>query len=94
MRRFRGIRVGLLIAISGSLAAGCGVSVTPKTPPAPPFLGETIVVAAVGDAAVLPTVIAQRGEWEASRGGSCQLVDKPVWPVPTYWSSAATGSAT
>jgi multiple sugar transport system substrate-binding protein len=40
-----------------------------------------VIVAAVGDPAVLSTVSAQRGEWEASRGASCEVLDKPVEPA-------------
>ena len=67
---------GLVIALA---ASGCGTTATtPAKPVQPTFRGETVVVAAVGDADVLLAVIAQRGEWEASRGAACRVLDKPV----------------
>ena len=79
MSRFRGGRVGRWVVISGALVAGCGTPTATK--PAPlPFRGVSIVVAAVGETAVLPTVSAQRGEWEASREASCRVLDQPVEP--------------
>src|SRR5581483_11715105 len=46
----------------------------------PRFQGVHLAVAAVGDTAVLRTVEAQLGEWKASRGGECSLLEKPVEP--------------
>ena len=60
--------------------AGCG-STTPTKPAPPPFQGIRLTVAAVGDAAVLPTVTAQRGEWEASRGATCVIEPNAVEPA-------------
>ena len=79
MSRRRGGRVGLWLVVSGALAAGCGTPAT-VTKPAAPLRGVTLVVAAVGDAAGLPTVAAQRGEWEASREAACRVLDAPVGP--------------
>ena len=45
-----------------------------------PFQGLRIVVAAVGDPSVLPTVNAQRGEWEANGGGLCVVQEEAVEP--------------
>ncbi len=75
-----GILIRILVAISGLLATGCnGPGSSSATKPAAlPFRGETLVVAAVGEPGALPTVAAQRGEWEESRGASCQIVKTPV----------------
>ncbi len=60
-------------------AAGCGGGVSePSSKPGSALKGAKIVVAAVDDAAILPTVTAQRGEWEASREASCTVAEKAV----------------
>ena len=77
MSRFRRFRLGaiLICAISG-----CGTpDDTPKAAE-PPFQGERLVVAAVGDPAILATVAPQRGEWTATRGGEFTIREKPVDP--------------
>jgi multiple sugar transport system substrate-binding protein len=82
MRRFRGNRVGFwLVFFVIGLFAGCGWSGSTSKPAAMPLAGARIVVAAVGDQAVLGTVKAQLGEWQASRGASCTVLDKPVEPA-------------
>ncbi len=77
MSRFRRVRFGaiLICAISG-----CGTpDDTPKAVEQP-FQGEKIVVAAVGDPAILATVAPQRGEWSATRGGEFTIRKAPVDP--------------
>src|SRR4051812_21127738 len=59
--------------------AGCGGSPsTPASKPSAVLKGAKIVVAAVDESAILPTVASQRGEWEASREASCMVVEKAV----------------
>jgi multiple sugar transport system substrate-binding protein len=78
--------IGTVVAGAVSLGlSACGKPEPPKAV-APPFQGVQVVVGAVGDPAVLATVDAQRGEWEASRGASCRIQKDAVDP-------ASTGSA-
>jgi multiple sugar transport system substrate-binding protein len=46
----------------------------------PPFKGTKIVVAAVGDTALLPALNTQRGEWMASRGAELEVRAAAVDP--------------
>jgi multiple sugar transport system substrate-binding protein len=78
MNGLRSVRFGvglqsLALAASVLALAGCGSDAPQESAPPPSFQGVKIAVAAVGDPAVLATVAAQRGEWEASRGGSCEV---------------------
>lgn len=84
MSRFRGVWVGLLLAplVIGSFA-GCGGPGRAPATTGPTFRGTRVVVGTVGSAAVLATVTAQRGEWEASRGASCIVLEEPVEPKAT-----------
>ena len=73
-------RAGFRWAVAAlALTSGCFGSKAPKVVQ-PPHRGATVVVAAVGDGDVLPTVVAQRGEWEESRGASCTVLEQPVEP--------------
>lgn len=78
MGRLRGVFIGPLLVTLGALAAGCGGSVPVEKKAAFPLKGERIVVAAFHDRSALPAVIAQRGEWEQSRGAACQVLDDPA----------------
>ncbi len=69
--------VGLLVIVLP--IGGCSGPTTP-TVSTPTLQGARIVVAAVGDAGILPVVAAQRGEWQASRGAECAVRDKAVTP--------------
>jgi multiple sugar transport system substrate-binding protein len=81
MSHFRRVLVQLLIAgVEAVTLASCGQPGAEPTPVAPSYHGVRVVVAAVGDPGILPTVSAQRGEWEASRGGTCVVREKPVEP--------------
>jgi len=84
MTRFRGVRVG--VGLWFVFAAGCGGPGAPAKKAASPLQGVKIAVAAVGDRAVLATVRAQLGEWQASRRAFCTVIDQPVAP-----SAAGTG---
>ena len=76
-----GRRLGLTaLAAFWATFGGCG-SPTDVAPKGPAYRGVRVVVAAVGDAAVLSPVGAQRGEWEASRGAKCDLRDTPLGPA-------------
>src|SRR4051812_598234 len=86
MRRRRVIGRGLpgvLWALGTSylfLVSGCSDQEPPSTPAAaaPSFAGVKLEVAALGDAAILTGLSAQRGEWEASRGGKITIREQPV----------------
>ena len=81
MNRSRGAGVGL--ALAAGLLGGCGTPAKEPAAAGPRFRGVTVVVAAVGEADVLPTVVAQRGEWQASRGATCEVRESPVGPSET-----------
>lgn len=77
-----GRRAGVRWAVGAVLmlmASGCFGSKVAKVIQ-PPHQGAKVVVAAIGDGAVLPTVTAQRGEWEESRQASCTVLEQPVEP--------------
>jgi multiple sugar transport system substrate-binding protein len=78
--RFRAVTVGLIAVGLGGLS-GCGGS-SPAPPEAKPpsFSGVRITVGAVGEPALLKSVLAQRGEWQESRGGEVLVQEKPVDP--------------
>src|SRR5262249_40858100 len=81
MSQFRRVPLQLLIVGLVAVAlAGCGQPPAEQRPAAPSFRGVQVIVAAVGDPGILPTVSAQRGEWEASRGGTCVVREKPLEP--------------
>jgi multiple sugar transport system substrate-binding protein len=88
MRRILGVKVrtrivlwGWLIGLAAAMT-GCGSSGEPGKAAVAPFQGVGVTVAAIGDTKILPTVSAQRGEWEASRGGTCKVLDVAVEPSP------------
>jgi multiple sugar transport system substrate-binding protein len=64
-------------------AVGCGGSSNEPLTPAQPFKGVTIAAAAIGDPAILPTLIAQRGEWSANRGAEVTIRETPIDPRST-----------
>jgi multiple sugar transport system substrate-binding protein len=76
-------RWGLILGLTSTLG-GCslGTSKT-KTASAPPFQGVKLVVGAVGDTAILPVVAAQRGEWQATKGGAITVRQEAVEPSRT-----------
>ncbi len=68
MRRRIGGWAFLLLA---STTAGCGDPARPtEPPPRPTFAGTSLVVAVLGDPAIVPGLRAGQGEWEASSRGS------------------------
>lgn len=69
-------RVLPLVVLLG--ATGCDWGSKSPVPPAHPFKGVSIVAAAIGDPAVLPTLTAQRGEWSADRKAEVTIRDQPV----------------
>ncbi len=75
--RSRWVRFSLVLL---GLFSGCGQPGAPGGKPALPFQGARLVVASVGDPRILPVIVAQRGEWEVSRGASCQILDAAVEP--------------
>jgi multiple sugar transport system substrate-binding protein len=81
MKRFPGQCCVVALGAVLPWLAGCGTSGGKAKPAAPPFSGVAIRIAAVGDPSVLPAVTAQRGEWQASRGGECSVVPEPVEPA-------------
>jgi multiple sugar transport system substrate-binding protein len=69
--------LGLWLA---SQALGCGGPEASSKPSSPSLKGARITVGIIGDPALLTTVIPQRGEWEASRGAACVVLETPVEP--------------
>lgn len=89
MLRRRGTRcrlgVGRLVPASVGLGVllgigGCGTRGTTPGAPAQPFRGQTVAVAALDDPAILATIAAQRGEWEATQGAKVVVERRPVDP--------------
>ena len=76
-------RSGVVARLAGLLLAagvvGCD-GTKPPTPAARPFEGIKLVVAVVGDPALLGSVATQRGEWRAQTGADLVLRDGPVDP--------------
>lgn len=74
--------VGLVGVVGAALlGSGCGSGSGPApAESAPSFPGVEVVVGAVGDAAILAGVGTQRGEWEATRGGSVTVRPEPMAP--------------
>jgi multiple sugar transport system substrate-binding protein len=62
------------------IVSGCSDQDQPTTatPTGPSFAGVKLEVAALGDAAILAGLSAQRGEWVASRGGEITIREQPV----------------
>ena len=79
-------RLGAAAAVCVGLASIVGCGSTPKAGAgadagaAPKFPGVTVVVAAVGDPAIMEGLTAQRGEWMASRGGTIETRSLPLAP--------------
>src|SRR5215471_6902330 len=75
--------VGLMIVAALSSFGGCGCGTQEKIPavPARAYQGITLVVAAVGDRAILDTVNAQRGEWEERQRATVTIRNEPVDPA-------------
>lgn len=69
-----------IAALGLGTAAGCQWNQGTPAPPAQPLRGVAIVAAAVGDAEILPGLVAQRGEWSATRGAQVTVKDAPIDP--------------
>ncbi|MGO9599550.1 MAG: extracellular solute-binding protein [Isosphaeraceae bacterium] len=69
---------GAIVLLCG--LAGCGDrgSNVPKAPAQPSFPGVRLAVGVLGDPAVLTGLLAQRGEWIASRHGEISIKEEPV----------------
>ena len=67
-----------LLAVVVSAISGCGEE--PKTPEnSPPrFQAVTLKVGALEETGLLAGVVANRGEWDASRGGKIQVVEQAL----------------
>jgi multiple sugar transport system substrate-binding protein len=85
MPTLRDVRTWLAaIAVGGALGVlGCGWQGGADRPPEKPYQGMKLVVAAVGDPALLASVASQRGEWEATRGAQITIRDGVVDPTST-----------
>jgi multiple sugar transport system substrate-binding protein len=59
--------------------AGCSGDAKPKVLEKP-FAGLKLVVAVVDDAALLPSIKSQRGEWSARTGAEVTVLDRPITP--------------
>ena len=75
----RAVALVLLTVSLGGCSSG-RTAPNASAAPAAPFEGVKLVVAAVGDPAILATVTPQRGEWMASRGGEVAVLDKAAEP--------------
>jgi multiple sugar transport system substrate-binding protein len=67
---------------AGALAGLMGCSSNQEAPTAnvPRFQGVKIVAAGLGDAALIKSVAAQRGEWRETRGADVEIQEAPVDP--------------
>src|SRR5689334_17637135 len=88
VRRGRAALVALTVAVAVAGCSGSGNTEGPAAAPAggpeaPAWPGVKLVVAAVGEAPILASVAAQRGEWEASRGAAVAVRDTPATPADT-----------
>jgi multiple sugar transport system substrate-binding protein len=87
VRSIRPVAAGFFGMIA-ALAFGCtGGTPAPKAP-VKPFLGTKLVVGVVGDPALLPSIKAQRGEWDARTGAELVVLDEPVDPKGVAKSTA------
>src|SRR5262245_37553306 len=78
---FRFTARGLGVAIGCLAALGCGDSQPPSPANAPPtFPGVKLVVAAVGDPAILSTLSTLKGDWTSSRQAELTVREKAVEP--------------
>ncbi len=77
MRKWRKSLFGSLAGL-GVVLSGCWQEPKPPEKAAPSFRGITLRVGAIDEPGLLTGVIAQRGEWMASRGGEIVVVEKPV----------------
>jgi multiple sugar transport system substrate-binding protein len=76
------------VALTTALATGGCTDKTPPPPPERPFAGTKLVVAVVGDPALLPSIRSQRGEWSARTGADLSVLDKPIEPGDLARSTA------
>ncbi len=77
MMRLRSIAMFRWFPLAALALAGCDKGLPPK-PPEKPFAGQKLVVAVVGDPALLPSIKAQRGEWAARTGADLTILDEPI----------------
>lgn len=71
--RVGGARRGFVLAGLMATIVGCSEPAPEGPKPPPSYPGVKLTVGAVGDAAVLVGVAAQRGEWAASRQGEVEI---------------------
>ena len=78
MKRFReGVKLSVLALVASLGLTGC----TGKTPPpvvSRPFAGTKLVVGVLGEAALVPSIKAQRGEWSATTGAELVVLDEAL----------------
>ncbi|HKM54185.1 MAG TPA: sugar ABC transporter substrate-binding protein, partial [Isosphaeraceae bacterium] len=69
---------GAIVLLCGLDGCGDRGSNVPKAPAQPSFPGVRLAVGVLGDPAVLTGLLAQRGEWIASRHGEISIKEEPV----------------
>lgn len=74
-------RIGAVVL--GIASVGCDPGEPSRAVDEQPFRGTKVVLAAVGDASVLPGLSAQRGEWTATRGAELAILPAAVEPGST-----------
>ena len=67
-----------LVILSAIVPAGCQGSSGGPRPATASFPGISLAVGAFDDTAILAGVTAQRGEWNASRGGEISIQEQPL----------------
>ncbi len=67
-----------LIAVMVTAISGCAEEPKTLENSPPKFQGVSVRVGALEEAGLLAGVIANRGEWDASRGGKIQVVEEPL----------------
>ena len=87
-RSIRLVAAGIGGLVAALAVVGCSGGTSGPKPPAKPFLGMKLVVGVVGDPALLPSIKAQRGEWDARTGAELVVLDEPVDPKAIGKSTA------
>src|SRR4051812_19500630 len=70
----------LMASLTVGMGIGCGTRDRTPTAEERPFRGLKVTVASVGDPAILATLTAQRGEWEATQGAEVLIRPSSVDP--------------
>jgi multiple sugar transport system substrate-binding protein len=74
------LRFGVRALLIAGLLPGCGGPEPADVAPRQPFRGMKIVAGVLGDAAIVPGLESQRGEWAASSGAEPSFREAPADP--------------